>query len=80
MSKFSERLKACMEEMDIKPSELSKLTGIDKSSISRYLKGDYVPKQLKITALANALHVDPGCYCVWHYITSVRLPRFVNFL
>ena len=60
MSKFSERLKACMEEMDIKPSELSKLTGIDKSSISRYLKGDYVPKQLKITALADALHVDPG--------------------
>ena len=60
MSKFSERLKACMEEMDIKPSELSKLTGIDKSSISRYLKGDYVPKQLKVTILADALHVNAG--------------------
>lgn len=60
MSKFSERLKACMEEMDINPSELSKLTGIDKSSISRYLKGDYVPKQLKVTILADALHVNVG--------------------
>lgn len=60
MSKFCERLKECMERLDIKPSELSALTGINKSSISRYLKGDYVPKQLKITALADALHVDPG--------------------
>ncbi len=60
MSKFCERLKECMEKADIRPSELSKVTGIDKSSISRYLKGDYVPKQLKITALADALHVNAG--------------------
>ena len=76
MSKFSERLKACMEEMDIKPSELSKLTGIDKSSISRYLKGDYVPKQLKVTILADALHVDPG----WLFtgVKQEKVPNYAN--
>lgn len=76
MSKFSERLKACMEEMDIKPSELSKITGIDKSSISRYLKGDYVPKQLKVTILADALHVDPG----WLFtgVKQEKVPNYAN--
>lgn len=76
MSKFSERLKACMEEMDIKPSELSKLTGIDKSSISRYLKGDYVPKQLKVTILADALHVDPD----WLFtgVKQEKVPNYAN--
>ena len=76
MSKFSERLKACMEEMDIKPSGLSKLTGIDKSSISRYLKGDYVPKQLKVTILADALHVDPG----WLFtgVKQEKAPNYAN--
>ena len=49
-----------METADINATELSKLTGISKSTISRYLSGGYVPKQKRTDLIARALHTDPG--------------------
>lgn len=60
MSTFASRLQEAMNALDIRPADLAKLTGIDKSTISRYLSGKYVPKQKRTDLLAQALHVDPG--------------------
>lgn len=57
---FSARLKWALENASMKPVDLSNATGIGKSSISRYLKGEYVPKQRKLTRIASALNVSEG--------------------
>lgn len=57
MNTFSERLKNILNEKNITQSELSKITGIGKSSLTAYLKGEYNPKQDKIYKIAKALDV-----------------------
>ncbi|WP_101773918.1 LexA family protein [Peptostreptococcus faecalis] len=57
---FLKRFKRTIDEKGITQSELSKKTGIRASSISDYYNGKYVPKQDKITLLANALNVSPS--------------------
>lgn len=57
MNTFSERLKNILNEKNITQSELSKITGIGKSSLTAYLKGEYNPKQDKIYKIAKALNV-----------------------
>lgn len=60
MESFNSRLKTAMEYKNIKPAELSKLTGIGKSSISQWLSGKYSAKQDKIFIVAKALNVNPS--------------------
>ena len=61
MSKnISERLTETMEEKKISPAELSRRTGIDKSSISRYCSGEYNPGKRNFFRLADALEVNPA--------------------
>lgn len=55
---FAARLKKAIEVRDITQTELSKSSGISKSSISRYLKGDWEGKQDAVYALALALNVS----------------------
>lgn len=55
---FSHRLNILMKEKNIKSIDLSNKTGIDKSSISHYLSGNYEPKNEKVILLANALNVS----------------------
>lgn len=57
MNTFSERLKNILTEKNITQSELSQLTGIGKSSLTAYIKGEYKPKQDKIYKIAKALDV-----------------------
>lgn len=57
---FSSRLKKALEMREISQSELSKRTGINKSSISTYLKGEYKAKQDKVDLIAQALNVSPA--------------------
>jgi transcriptional regulator with XRE-family HTH domain len=52
------RLRFALDARGMKQSELSKVTGIGKSSISTYLSGDYMPKQKNIYLMAQALNVD----------------------
>lgn len=54
MDTFSERLKKLISTKNITPSELSRISGISKSSISHYLKGDWTAKQDAIHAIAKA--------------------------
>lgn len=55
---FAVRLKKAINLRGITQAELSKRTGISKSSISRYLKGDWEGKQDAVYALALALDVS----------------------
>ncbi|MBC9119197.1 XRE family transcriptional regulator [Fructobacillus fructosus] len=60
MESFNIRLKEAMDYKKVKPAELSKLTGIGKSSISQWLSGQYSAKQDKIFIIAKALNVNPS--------------------
>lgn len=57
---FSSRLRKALEMRGVSQSELSKRTGIGKSSISTYLKGEYKAKQDKVNLLSTALNVSPA--------------------
>lgn len=55
-----DRLKKALEVRGVKAVELSKMTDINKSAISQYIKGTYEPKQDRIQAMAQALNVSEG--------------------
>lgn len=54
---FAQRLRAGLDMRQITQSDLARLSGISKSSISRYLKGDWEGKQGAVYALAKTLGV-----------------------
>lgn len=56
---FAERLSESLKKKGMKPIELSRICGINKSTISQYLSGKYIPKQDKVTKMAQALDVSP---------------------
>lgn len=60
MTDFQIRLRKAMDEKSISASELSKISGVDKGSLSNYINGKYAPKQDKVFRIAKALGVDAG--------------------
>ena len=58
MKTISERLKEALHIRHMKAIELSRLTGIDRGSISCYASGKYEPKQKAIYLMAKALNVS----------------------
>ena len=58
MATFSKRLRTAIDMRGISQTELAKKTGISKSSISHYLKGDWEGTQDAVYALALALNVS----------------------
>lgn len=58
MDKLIERMKEVMQTKNIKAAELSRRSGIDRSSLSHYLSGDYLPKMENIEKIAAALGVS----------------------
>ena len=54
----AERLKELLEYFGIKQNDLSKRTGIPKSAISMYIKGERVPKQNRISDIADAYTIN----------------------
>jgi transcriptional regulator with XRE-family HTH domain len=57
---FAERLREAMKSREIPAAELARQTDISTAAISRYLRGDYEPKQDKLIAIAKALRVNAG--------------------
>ena len=55
---FAERLKTLLETENLSQAELSRRTGISKSSITHYLKGDWEGKQDAVYAIASVTHVN----------------------
>ena len=68
---FAERLKEALRLTGTKQIELSRLTQIDKGTINNYLWGKYVPKQNKLSVIAEALDVSP----VWLMGYDVPMER-----
>ncbi len=58
IAEFSERLRRIMEERGLTQSELAQLSGVSKSSISRYLSGAWKAKQDTIYDMARVLQVS----------------------
>ena len=58
IAKFADRLRQILDERNMTAAELSKRTGISKSSISHYLKGDWKGKQDVIYKIAKETDCD----------------------
>lgn len=58
MNCFKNRLREAIDSKKYSQSELSRLTGIGRNSISDYLNGKYEAKQDKIYILAKVLDVS----------------------
>lgn len=52
------RLRIAMEQAGLRSADLVRATGVDKGSMSHYLKGKYEPKQDIVYKLAAALNVS----------------------
>ena len=62
MSTFATILQNLLTEKNMKQCELSRLTKINKSSISEYLSGNYQPKYKNILKIAQVLNVSPTIF------------------
>lgn len=60
MEKISVRLAEALKARGMTAAELARKSGVDKGSISNYLKDKFMPKQLAIGAMASALNVSPA--------------------
>ena len=60
--KWNEKVKELMKLNGINQKELSSLSGITESSISRYLSGDYSPRMDIIVNFAKAFNVSPDYF------------------
>lgn len=57
---FKNRFSTALELRNIRPVDLSKITGISESTISQYRSGYSKPKRDRLVVIANALMVDPS--------------------
>lgn len=73
MDTFSTRLRQALASSDTKPIDLSRKTGISKSSISDWLSGKYEAKQDKVFIIAKALNVDEA------WLMGLNVPRERTF-
>ena len=58
MNTFAQRLKQTMKERGITQTELSRITGLGKSSISQYVSGKNIPSKANMKIIADALEVS----------------------
>lgn len=58
MQTFSQRMKEALRLKGLKQSDISRMTGLDKSLISNYLAGKYKAKQDNLYSIAKALNVS----------------------
>lgn len=54
------RIRTLLNELGITQTEFCKKTGITKSALSNYLKGDRVPRQDQISKIADAYDINPA--------------------
>lgn len=57
---IKDRLNEAMILREMTGADLAHLTGLNRSSVSRYLSGKAIPRTKAIGAMAQALHVSPA--------------------
>lgn len=62
---FTERLKEKMEDAGVNETYLSKETGINKQTLSSYIKGERFPSTDSVELIASALNVSPAYLLGW---------------
>ena len=60
MKEIKDRLAEALQFRGMTAAELSRKSGVDKGSISNYLKGKFLPKSNAIGSMAKALNVSPA--------------------
>ena len=73
-TEFFVRLNLAMKSKEIKPAELSRLTGISKSALSFYINGKHKPTQTPLYLIAKALNVSEA----WLMGYNVPMDRVEN--
>ena len=58
--KIKERLNEALRLRGLSAAELASKSGLQRSSVSRYLSGENVPRSLAIGKMAQALNVSPA--------------------
>lgn len=58
--KIKDRLNEALKIRNMTAADLSKKSGIAKSSLSRYLTGENIPRSIAIGKMATALNVSPA--------------------
>ena len=53
------RLKEALNDKNMKPQELSNLSGVNKSSLSQYINGSHTPSNISAGKIAKVLDVSP---------------------
>lgn len=71
---FQNRLEKAIQIKNIKPVELHEKTGISESLISKYLSGNAVARQRKLTLLADALNINE----IWLMGYDVAMERNIK--
>lgn len=62
---FASRLKEALAARGMSQADLARISGVDKSRITRYLQGKYLAKQDAVYALAKALDVSEAWLMGW---------------
>lgn len=75
---FAKNLKSIMDEKNISQTDLSKLTGIGKPSLSQYLSGKNIPHRRRIFEIATALGVTTGRLTVAIQIEDCEQPQIIT--
>lgn len=73
ISNSNQRIKELLSELNISQTEFCQKTGLNKSALSNYLKGDRVPRQDQIDKIAKAYNINPS------WLMGYDVPRNANY-
>ena len=73
---FAARLQELLDKNGITKADLSRMTGINRSSITHYVKGDWEGKQDAVYAIAKAANVDEA-WLMGYDVPSTRISHIV---
>ena len=76
-SSFAKRLRELLDTNNMTQTDLSRATGISKSSISRYLKGDWEAKQDAVYAIARVANVNEA-WLMGYDVPMIKQPAPVS--
>jgi transcriptional regulator with XRE-family HTH domain len=60
ITKSNERIKELLQHLKISQSDFCRKTGINKSALSNYLKGDRAPRQDQLDKIAQTFEINPA--------------------
>ena len=63
MTTFAEDFKREMDARGLTVADVARRSGINKGTLHHYLRGDYIPKQDNVAAIAKAIGVTPAALC-----------------